>query len=103
MARRRHVSVILSSKCWTKTCLIDDWLASWLLAGSAWLGEAPFHGDLIDNDINKWLRNLALGSSPQCDVLVMLLQRIFSILVNSMPDERTNSTITWLNTALHGN
>ena len=38
---------------------------------ACWLGEAPFHGDLIDNDINEWLRNLALGSSPQCDVLVV--------------------------------
>ncbi|KAJ7193903.1 hypothetical protein GGX14DRAFT_587224 [Mycena pura] len=37
-------------------------LASQLVA--CWLGEAPFHSDLIDNDINEWLRNLALGSSP---------------------------------------
>ncbi|KAJ7217711.1 ribonuclease H-like domain-containing protein [Mycena pura] len=68
-----------------------------------WSSEAPFHADLIDGDIMEWLRNLALGGSARCDVLVMLLQRVFSILVNSMPDERTNSMITWLNSPLRGN
>lgn len=33
----------------------------------------------------------------------MLGIRIFGILVNSMPDERTNSNITWFNSALRGN
>jgi hypothetical protein len=37
-------------------------------------------------------------------MLVQLLSvRIFSVLVNSMPDERTNSTITWLNSPVRGN
>jgi hypothetical protein len=33
----------------------------------------------------------------------ILAVKIFSILVNSMPDERTNSTITWLNSPIRGN
>ena len=33
----------------------------------------------------------------------VLAIRIFSILVNSMPDERTNSTITWFNSPTRGN
>ena len=33
----------------------------------------------------------------------VLAIRIFSILVNSMPDERTNSTITWFNLPTRGN
>jgi hypothetical protein len=28
--------------------------------------------------------------------------KIFSVLVNSMPDERTNSTITWFNSPIRG-
>jgi hypothetical protein len=33
----------------------------------------------------------------------LLSKRIFSILINSMPDEEANSTITWLNSAIPGN
>ncbi|KAJ7278528.1 hypothetical protein C8J57DRAFT_1577239 [Mycena rebaudengoi] len=33
----------------------------------------------------------------------MLAVRIFGILANSMPDERTNSNITWFNSPLRGN
>ena len=36
-------------------------------------------------------------------VLQVLAVKIFSILVNSMPDERTNSFITWLNSPNRGN
>ncbi|KAF8142436.1 hypothetical protein K438DRAFT_1946295 [Mycena galopus ATCC 62051] len=43
-----------------------------------WLGEPPFHAP-------------------------MLGVRIFGILVNSMPDERTNSNITWFNSPLRSN
>lgn len=32
----------------------------------------------------------------------MLATRIFSVLVNSMPDERTNSHITWFNSPIRG-
>jgi hypothetical protein len=32
----------------------------------------------------------------------MLAIKLFSILVNSMPDERTNSTLTWFNSPLRG-
>jgi hypothetical protein len=37
------------------------------------------------------------------DTHQILAIRIFSILVNSMPDERTNSTITWFNSPIRGN
>jgi hypothetical protein len=33
----------------------------------------------------------------------MLAIKIFSILVNSMPDERTGSKITWFNSPLRAN
>ncbi|KAM6503262.1 hypothetical protein JOM56_000205 [Amanita muscaria] len=39
---------------------------------------------------------------PSGDVLAILAIKIFSILVNSMPDERTNSTITWFNSKQRG-
>ena len=32
----------------------------------------------------------------------MLAKRIFSILMNSMPDKRTGSKFTWFNLALRG-
>ena len=33
----------------------------------------------------------------------MLMVKIFSALANSMPDERTGSYFTWMNSALRGN
>ncbi|KAJ7195433.1 ribonuclease H-like domain-containing protein [Mycena pura] len=68
-----------------------------------WLGEAPFHTPVVDDDVMEWWENFEVGASPQSGVLAMLAVRIFGILVNSMPDERTNSNITWLNSPLRGN
>ncbi|KAK6981126.1 ribonuclease H-like domain-containing protein [Favolaschia claudopus] len=68
-----------------------------------WLGEPPFHAPVIGGDTMEWWTNLAIGNSPRSNVIAMLAVRIFGILVNSMPDERTNSTITWFNSPLRGN
>ncbi|KAJ6479671.1 ribonuclease H-like domain-containing protein [Mycena sanguinolenta] len=68
-----------------------------------WLGEPPFHSPVIDGDSMEWWENLQHGQSPRSAVLAMLGVRIFGILVNSMPDERTNSNITWFNSPLRGN
>ncbi|KAJ7504072.1 hypothetical protein B0H11DRAFT_2353102 [Mycena galericulata] len=68
-----------------------------------WLGEPPFHAPVLKDDTMEWWMNLERGNSPRSNVLAMLGLRIFGILVNSMPDERTNSNITWFNSALRGN
>ncbi|KAJ6602612.1 hypothetical protein DFH09DRAFT_805189, partial [Mycena vulgaris] len=68
-----------------------------------WLGEPPFHAPVMNGDIMEWWTNLGRGNSPRSNVIAMLGVRIFGILVNSMPDERTNSNITWFNSALRGN
>ncbi|KAJ7198848.1 hypothetical protein GGX14DRAFT_573290 [Mycena pura] len=68
-----------------------------------WLGEPPFHAPVLKDDTMEWWMNLERGNSPRSNVLAMLAVRIFGILVNSMPDERTNSKITWYNSALRGN
>ncbi|KAJ7662395.1 ribonuclease H-like domain-containing protein [Mycena rosella] len=68
-----------------------------------WLGEPPFHAPVINDDTMEWWLNLERGNSPRSNVLAMLGVRIFGILVNSMPDERTNSNITWYNSPLRGN
>ncbi|KAJ6508735.1 hypothetical protein C8R45DRAFT_1208354, partial [Mycena sanguinolenta] len=68
-----------------------------------WLGEPPFHAPVIKDDIMEWWMNLERGNSPRSNVIAMLGVRIFGILVNSMPDERTNSNITWFNSPLRGN
>ncbi|KAF8182478.1 ribonuclease H-like domain-containing protein [Mycena galopus ATCC 62051] len=68
-----------------------------------WLGEPPFHAPVIRDDIMEWWMNLERGNSPRSNVIAMLGVRIFGILVNSMPDERTNSNITWFNSPLRGN
>ncbi|KAJ6613701.1 hypothetical protein B0H10DRAFT_2436356 [Mycena sp. CBHHK59/15] len=50
-----------------------------------------------------WWENLEIGYSPRSGVLAMLAVHIYVILANSMPDERTNSDITWFNSPLQGN
>ncbi|KAF9521628.1 hypothetical protein CPB83DRAFT_900472 [Crepidotus variabilis] len=68
-----------------------------------WADSYPFH--VRDHGLVKdplsWWKNVAKHDST--DVLGLLAVRIFSILVNSMPDERTNSAITWLNSPTRGN
>ncbi|KAF9549384.1 hypothetical protein CPC08DRAFT_648213 [Agrocybe pediades] len=69
-----------------------------------WNGEYPFR--VIGNPANiqdplGWWQNLANYDGAK--VLSILATTIFSVLVNSMPDERTNSTITWFNSPIRGN
>ncbi|KAF8153915.1 ribonuclease H-like domain-containing protein [Crassisporium funariophilum] len=68
-----------------------------------WNGEYPFRVidcDKIADPLDWWRE---IGRSDVAKVLSVLAIRIFSILVNSMPDERTNSAITWFNSPLRGN
>ncbi|KAJ7224559.1 hypothetical protein GGX14DRAFT_651037 [Mycena pura] len=49
---------------------------------------------------SAWYSQLQMH--PHAKILAMLAVKIFSICVNSMADERTNSTITWLNSPQRG-
>ncbi|KAJ7446301.1 hypothetical protein FB451DRAFT_1055250, partial [Mycena latifolia] len=70
---------------------------------ACWQGEVPFHAPILNDAAMEWWENLEIGYSPRSGVLAMLAVRIFGILANSMPDERTNSNITWFNSPLRGN
>ncbi|KAJ6555261.1 hypothetical protein B0H10DRAFT_2241429 [Mycena sp. CBHHK59/15] len=70
---------------------------------ACWQGEAPFHAPILNDNAMEWWENLEIGYSPRSGVLAMLAVRIFGILANSMPNERTNSDITWFNSPLRGN
>ncbi|KAA1479812.1 hypothetical protein DENSPDRAFT_789582 [Dentipellis sp. KUC8613] len=65
-----------------------------------WRKEYPFNESAKDKTALEWWSSLIIH--PKARVLAMLATKIFSILVNSMPDERTGSTFTWLNSALCG-
>ncbi|KAJ3720671.1 hypothetical protein C8R42DRAFT_643053 [Lentinula raphanica] len=67
-----------------------------------WLGHYPFDTAIRkDQHVLDWWRELE--RHPHAQVLAMLAIRIFSMTVNSMADERTNSHITWFNSALRSN
>ncbi|KAF8154878.1 ribonuclease H-like domain-containing protein [Crassisporium funariophilum] len=70
---------------------------------SFWREEYPFRVLARKNisDPLKWWMDLA--NHDHANVLGVLAVKIFSVLVNSMPDERTNSFITWLNSPNRGN
>jgi hypothetical protein len=80
----------------------------------------PFNARVDDKTALLWWENLR--TSPPARVLAvcdglssamtrylmslmfqMLATKIFSVLVNSMPDERTGSKLTWFNSALRSN
>ena len=79
--------------------------------------DYPFADQLIDGDTLHWwetleyhprARVLAVSASVLDDFdgnrwRQMLAVKIYSTLVNSMPDERTGSRITWFNSPLRGN
>ncbi|KAM6488823.1 Ribonuclease H-like domain containing protein [Amanita muscaria] len=68
---------------------------------SFWRKEWPFTTACTeDMDPLAWWEKIA--PIPSGDVLAILAIKIFSILVNSMLDERTNSTITWFNSKQRG-
>jgi hypothetical protein len=65
-----------------------------------WRGEYPF---IVSEEAKgknplEWWQNLEHHIHAR--ILASLAIWIFSILVNSMPDEHTNSTITWFNSAI---
>ncbi|KAJ3753918.1 ribonuclease H-like domain-containing protein [Lentinula raphanica] len=66
-----------------------------------WYGRRPFNAPLSQRTSPEWWRRLQRESNA--NVLAFLAIKIFSISVNSMTDERTNSYITWLNSPLRGN
>ena len=90
-----------------------------------WRDEWPFNQPVKDNDPLSWWKTLA--EHPYARVLAVHVKlfcfclfhlstnqfgllntvqyfaiKIFSVLVNSMPDERTNLTITWFNSPIRG-
>ncbi|KAG1760356.1 hypothetical protein EDD22DRAFT_781244 [Suillus occidentalis] len=63
--------------------------------------EWPFNTPLQDGNTLAWWNMLL--PHPHARVLAALAVKIFSVLINSMPDERTGSKLTWLNSAIRGN
>ncbi|THV03439.1 hypothetical protein K435DRAFT_914113, partial [Dendrothele bispora CBS 962.96] len=64
--------------------------------------QYPFRaGRSKDQDPLKWWEHLSRDDSA--DVLGTIAVKIFAILPNSMPDERTGSNFTWFNSPLRGN
>ncbi|KAG2744426.1 hypothetical protein P692DRAFT_201775846 [Suillus brevipes Sb2] len=63
--------------------------------------EWPFNAPLQDGNTLVWWNMLL--PHPHARVLAALAVKIFSVLINSMPDERTGSKLTWLNSAIRGN
>ncbi|KAF9497418.1 hypothetical protein BDN71DRAFT_1494751 [Pleurotus eryngii] len=68
--------------------------------GSFWRNEPPFNTRANVENPTEWWAGLASDTNSQ--VLAMLATHIFNVLVNSMPDERTNSHITWFNSPIRG-
>ncbi|KAG2116350.1 hypothetical protein BD769DRAFT_1778182 [Suillus cothurnatus] len=65
-----------------------------------WHGEWPFNQQVKDGNPLAWWESLQ--DHLHARVLAHLAIKIFSVLVNSMPEERTNSTITWFNSPTRG-
>ncbi|KAG2339705.1 hypothetical protein BDR05DRAFT_951027 [Suillus weaverae] len=63
--------------------------------------EWPFNTPLQDGNPLTWW-NMLLPHPHAC-VLAALAVKIFLVLINSMPDKRTGSKLTWLNSAIQGN
>ncbi|KAI6138392.1 hypothetical protein BKA82DRAFT_3990118 [Pisolithus tinctorius] len=66
-----------------------------------WRQEHPFNRPMKDGNTLAWWQ--AFEHHPGAQVLAALAVKIFSALVNSMPDEQTGSTFTWLNSPTRGN
>ncbi|KAL0564676.1 hypothetical protein V5O48_017368 [Marasmius crinis-equi] len=60
--------------------------------------EFPFSDPLATQTPLQWWHSLL--PNPKARVLAFLAVKLFSSLANSMPDERTGSGITWLNSPL---
>ncbi|KAK0431439.1 ribonuclease H-like domain-containing protein [Armillaria borealis] len=61
-------------------------------------GEYPFTDPVGLKTVLEWWEDLA--KHPKAWTLAFFAIKIFSVLVNSMPDERTGSKITWFNSPL---
>ncbi|KAG1891136.1 ribonuclease H-like domain-containing protein [Suillus subluteus] len=66
-----------------------------------WCDEWPFNQQVKEGNPLAWWESLQ--NHLHARVLAHLAIKLFSVLVNSMPDERTNSTITWFNSPIRGN
>ncbi|KAK0220637.1 ribonuclease H-like domain-containing protein [Armillaria fumosa] len=64
-------------------------------------GEYPISDRVGSQTVLEWWE--ALASHPKACTLAFFAIKIFSVLVNSMPDERTGSKITWFNSPLRSN
>ncbi|PBK74686.1 hypothetical protein ARMSODRAFT_1013681 [Armillaria solidipes] len=64
-------------------------------------GEYPFTDPVGSKTVLERWEDLA--KHPKARTLAFFAIKIFSVLVNSMPDERTGSKITWFNSPLRSN
>ncbi|KAH9916095.1 uncharacterized protein BXZ73DRAFT_53985 [Epithele typhae] len=66
-----------------------------------WDGRAPFKSPLRPGEtpLRWWM---SLQDDRNASVLTLICVKVFSVLVNSMPDECTGSKVTWLNSPLRG-
>ncbi|KAH7067837.1 hypothetical protein BKA62DRAFT_629032, partial [Auriculariales sp. MPI-PUGE-AT-0066] len=64
-----------------------------------WKRQHPFT-EPAKHGVAAWWAQLI--THPQANVLATIALRILEILPNSMPDERTGSTFTWMNSPLRG-
>ncbi|KAK0429635.1 hypothetical protein EV421DRAFT_1723029 [Armillaria borealis] len=64
-------------------------------------GEYPFTDPVGSKTVLEWWEDLA--KHPKARTLAFFAIKIFSVLVNSMPDERTRLKITWFNSPLRIN
>ncbi|EIN07903.1 hypothetical protein PUNSTDRAFT_135425 [Punctularia strigosozonata HHB-11173 SS5] len=66
-----------------------------------WHGRAPFNKPLHAGQTSlSWWTEFEHRNDTR--ILAVLAVKLFSILANSMPDERTGSKITWLNSSIRG-
>ncbi|KAJ7215069.1 ribonuclease H-like domain-containing protein, partial [Mycena pura] len=65
-----------------------------------WTGQYPFDLAIRDGDARKWWQTLV--GHPLARFLAVTVLKLFSLTVNSMADERTNSMVTWMNSPLRG-
>ncbi|CDO74690.1 hypothetical protein BN946_scf184960.g4 [Trametes cinnabarina] len=69
---------------------------------SYWLGLYPFDAAIgTRSTLAYWIDLKSHPNAPMTNSQIVCI-KIFSILVNSMPDERTGSKFTWFNSALRG-
>jgi hypothetical protein len=111
-----HAWCIPFSGKWMQLKSWTIWAIRWKLTGVTnirltylWRMGIPLHGGkaLVSTFMDMSFRCAKLCHLIVCactdNCFYFLATKLFSILVNSMPDERTNSNITWFNSPLRGN